>query len=55
VKARCVADVHEIAACHAEGALLDPPEIRHVDPTAQYFNAWRKSSTALPCFLFEAN
>jgi hypothetical protein len=40
VKARYVAEQHEIAARHAEYELLEPPEVREVDPDARSFSPW---------------
>ena len=42
VKARYVAEQHEIAARHAEYELLGAPGVREVDPHAQYFSPWRR-------------
>ena len=42
VKARYVAEQHEIVARHAEYELLGPAEVREVDPDAQYFSPWRR-------------
>ena len=37
VRARYVAESHEIAARHAEYEIIGPPEIRNVDPDERYF------------------
>ena len=37
VKARYVAERHEIAARYTEWEVIGPPEIRDVDPHARYF------------------
>jgi len=37
VKARYVAERHEIAARYSEWEIIGPPEIRNVDPGARYF------------------
>ncbi len=37
VRARYVAELHEIAARHAEYEIIGPPEIRDVNPDARYF------------------
>ena len=41
VKARYVAEPHEIAARYAEWEIIGPPEIRDVDPNARYFTPWK--------------
>ena len=41
VKARYVAERHEIAARYAEWEIIGPPEIRDVDPDARYFTPWK--------------
>ena len=41
VRARYVAERHEIAARYAEWEIIGPPEIRHVDPEARYFTPWK--------------
>ena len=41
VRARYVAERHEIEARYAEWEITGPPEIRHVEPSAAYFNPWR--------------
>ena len=41
VKARYVAERHEIAARYAEWEIIGPPEIRDVDPNARYFTPWK--------------
>ena len=41
VKARYVAERHEIAARYAKWAIIGTPEIRDVDPGARYFTAWK--------------
>jgi len=38
VRARYVAELHEIAARYGEFEVVGPPEIRDVDPEARYFN-----------------
>jgi hypothetical protein len=42
VKARYVAERHEIAARYVEWEIIGPPEIRDVDPDAAYFTPWRR-------------
>jgi hypothetical protein len=37
IRARYVAERHEIAARYAEFEIIGPPEIRDVDPDARYF------------------
>jgi len=37
VRARYVAELHEIKARHTEYDLIGPPDIRNVDPDARYF------------------
>ena len=46
VRARYVAERHEIAARYAEWEITGPPEIREVDPNARYFNPARDKRTA---------
>ena len=41
VKARYVAEPHEIAARYAEWEIIGPPEVRDVDTDARYFTPWR--------------
>jgi len=41
VKARYVAERHEIAARYTEWEVIGPPEIRDVDPHARYFTPWK--------------
>jgi hypothetical protein len=41
MRARYVAERREIAARYAEWEIIGPPEIRHVEPSAAYFNPWR--------------
>ena len=41
VRARYVAERHEIAARYAEWEIIGPPEIRDVDPNARYFSPWK--------------
>jgi len=41
VKARYVAEKHEIAGRYAEWEIIGPPEIRDVDRQAGYFSPWR--------------
>jgi len=41
VRARYVAERHEIAARYAEWEIIGPPEIRDVDPHARYFTPWK--------------
>ena len=41
VRARYVAEPHEIAARYAEWEIIGPPEIRNVDPDARYFTPWK--------------
>ena len=43
VRARYVAERHEIAARYAEAELIGPPEIRDVEPNAANFNPWRRA------------
>ena len=38
VRARYVAELHEIKARHTEFEITGPPEIRDVDPDARYFS-----------------
>lgn len=37
IRARYVAERHEIAARHTEYEIIGPPEIRNVNPDARYF------------------
>jgi hypothetical protein len=46
VRARYVAERHEIAARYAEWEIMGPPEIREVDPSARYFNPARDERRA---------
>ncbi|HLX28945.1 MAG TPA: hypothetical protein VKV24_10730 [Casimicrobiaceae bacterium] len=43
VKARYIAEMHEIEREHAPGdwEIIGPPEVRDVDPDAAYFSPWR--------------
>src|SRR3954471_4481133 len=41
VKARYVAERHEIAARYAEWKIIGPPQIRDVDREARYFTPWK--------------
>jgi hypothetical protein len=41
VKARYVAERHEIAARYKEWEITGPPEVRDVEPTARYFTPWK--------------
>ena len=41
VRARYVAELHEIAARYGEYEIIGPPEIRDVDPHARWFNPLR--------------
>ena len=41
VKARYVAERHEIAARHSEWEIIGPPEIRDVDPNERNPSQWR--------------
>jgi len=41
VRARYVAEPHEIAARYEVWGLIGPPEIRDVDPNARYFTPWK--------------
>ena len=41
IRARYVAELHEIAARYAEFEIAGPPEIRDVDPDARYFTPHR--------------
>jgi len=41
LKARYVAERHEIDARYAEWEIIGPPEIRDVDPDARYFTPWK--------------
>src|SRR4029434_10039657 len=47
VRARYLAERHEIEARYAEWESIGPPEIRNVDPDARYFNPHREGR-ALP-------
>ena len=38
VRARYVAERHEIAERYSEFEIIGPPEIREVEPNARYFN-----------------
>jgi hypothetical protein len=40
VKARYLAERHEIAARYKEREIIGPPEIRGVDPDARSFSPW---------------
>jgi hypothetical protein len=46
VKARYVAEKHEIAARYTEWEIIGPPEIRDVHPHAGYFNPFRRPARA---------
>jgi hypothetical protein len=46
VRARYVAELHEIAARYAEYEVLGPPEIRDVNPDVRYFTPWRDERRA---------
>jgi hypothetical protein len=50
VKARYVAEKHEIEARHAPGEweIIGPPEIRDVEPHAGYFNPWSNPRAGKP-------
>jgi hypothetical protein len=37
VRARYVAELHQIKARHTEFEIIGPPEVRDIDPTARYF------------------
>jgi hypothetical protein len=41
IRARYVAELHEIKARYAEWEITGPPEIRDVDPGARYFTPHR--------------
>src|SRR6476660_8560181 len=41
VRARYVAEKHEIAARHKEWEITGPAEVRDVDPHARYFTPWK--------------
>jgi len=41
VRARYVAELHEITARYAEWEIIGPPEIREVNPEASYFTPHR--------------
>lgn len=41
IRARYVAERHEIAARHTEWEITGPPEIRDVDPNERYFTPWK--------------
>ena len=41
IRARYLAERHEIAARFAEFEIIGEPEIRNVDPDTRYFNPWR--------------
>ena len=41
VRARYVAEPHEIAARYEVWEIIGPPEIRDVDPNARYFTPWK--------------
>jgi hypothetical protein len=43
IRARYVAELHEIAARHAEFEIIGPAEIRDVDSDARYFTPQRPS------------
>ena len=44
VRARYVAELHEIAARYAEWEIIRPAEIRDVDPEARYFDPQRREA-----------
>ena len=46
VKARHVAERHDIAARYAEWEIIGPPEIGDVDPYARYFTPWKVAPQA---------
>ena len=46
VRARYLAERHEIAERYAEWEITGPPEIREADPNARYFNSARDERTA---------
>ena len=41
VKARYVAERHEIAKRHAEWEIIGPAEVREAEPDARYFTPWK--------------
>jgi hypothetical protein len=45
VKARYVAERHEIAARYGEWEIIGPPEIRNVDTHERYFSPWKGSKS----------
>jgi hypothetical protein len=45
IRARYLAELHEIKARYAEFELIGPPEIRDVDPTARYFAPHRRETS----------
>ena len=49
LKARYVAERHEIDARYAEWEIIGPPEIRDVDPDARYFNALESRAARGTC------
>jgi len=53
VKARYVAERHEIAARYAEWEIIGSPEIRDVDPGARYFTPFRVTPHAEAMRVFE--
>ena len=53
VKARYVAERHEIAARYTEWEIIGPPEIRDVDPHARYFTPWKIVPHAEAMRMFE--
>jgi hypothetical protein len=58
IRARYVAERHEIAARYVEWEIVGPPEIRNVEASAAaYFNPWRQNRPMprLRYPVFEAN
>lgn len=47
VRARYVAERSEISARYADWEITGPPEVRDVDPDAQYFSPWRRPPARL--------
>ena len=46
VKARYVAERHEITARHTEWEIIRRPEIRDVEPDARHFTPWKVTAHA---------
>jgi len=49
VRARYVAERHEIAARFTEWEITGPPEIRNPDPGDAYFTPWKIEKTRAEC------